>query len=63
MTHRQPAANIAEIFEGTDDWDTGAWATSSLIASRAALRHMLGKVEKELGKRGEMPTYRGGNAR
>jgi hypothetical protein len=58
MTNRQPAANIAEIFEGSDDWDTGAWTTPALVTSRAALRHMLKMVENELGRRGEMSTTR-----
>lgn len=58
MTHRQPAANIAEIFEGSDDWDMGAWSTPALVTSRAALRHMLKKVENELDKRGEMSMPR-----
>lgn len=51
---QQPAANIAEIFEGTDNWDTGAWTTPALITSRAALQRMLAMVENELGRRGVM---------
>lgn len=53
-----PAKTLQRVFEDSDGWSMSAWTDAALVLSRAALKHMLVKVESELGKRNLMSTHR-----
>lgn len=57
-----PARQLSEVFDTSDSWEMGGWSGPALVVSRAALKHMLSLVEKEMGKRGMMPVQRGGRS-
>lgn len=57
-----PARALQNVFEASDRWELNAWTDSALVTARAALRHMLGKVENELGNRKFMTPLRNRNS-
>ncbi|HSL51998.1 MAG TPA: hypothetical protein VK878_23250 [Candidatus Deferrimicrobiaceae bacterium] len=57
-----PARALQNMFEGSDKWGLNAWTESALIVSRAALKHMLVKIEGELGRRKLIAPLRNRNS-
>lgn len=49
---------LFSLLQQSDTWTTDAWRDSSLLMARAGLKHMLAKVERELGQRRLMGPLR-----